>query len=205
MTTKTHRQTDIPASTSGHRLITGMASEYAGSLTGFSPGDGMPPPPGYSDAFAAYVIGGEQVLHTVTNIIRFLGHTGGHRPRHRHPSPLRRRGRIPDNTQTPMTMRIYISIPITGTDIRKTREKADLIKARLSRDGHTPVSPFDIYAGKNPTYEDYLCSGLQVMLGCDAVFFCKGWDESCGCSIEYNAVMRFKAHGRKYFTIMFEH
>lgn len=77
MITKNQRQTDIPASTSGHRLITGMASEYAARLTGYSPEEGTPPPSDYSDAFAAYVIGGEQVLHTVTNTIRFLGHTGG--------------------------------------------------------------------------------------------------------------------------------
>lgn len=101
-------------------------------------------------------------------------------------------------------MRIYLSLPISGTDIRKTREKADLIKARLSRDGHTPVSPFDIYPGQNPAYEDYICCDLRAMLGCDAVFFCDGWERSCGCNIEHDVAMRMKAHGIKDLKIMYE-
>lgn len=100
-------------------------------------------------------------------------------------------------------MRIYISIPISGQE-KQAREKADLIKARLSREGHIPVSPFEIYAGKNPTYNDHICYDLRAMLDCDAILFCEGWEKSCGCNIEYNTVMQFKAHNKKDFKIMFE-
>lgn len=99
--------------------------------------------------------------------------------------------------------KIYISLPITGQE-QQAREKADLIKARLSREGNTPVSPFDIYAGKNPQYEDHICYDLRAMLDCDAVLFCEGWDQSLGCKIDYNTVMLFKAHNKKDFKIMFE-
>ncbi|MDE7180084.1 MAG: DUF4406 domain-containing protein, partial [Muribaculaceae bacterium] len=78
--------------------------------------------------------------------------------------------------------RIYISLPITGLDIKKVREKADLVKAKLSREGYDVVSPFDVYAGKNPAYEDYICYDLLAMLGCDAILFCEGWEKSCGCN-----------------------
>ena len=100
-------------------------------------------------------------------------------------------------------MKIYISVPISGQE-QKAREKADLIKAKLSREGNDVVSPFDVYAGKNPTYEDYICYDLRAMLDCDAILFCKGWEKSCGCNIEHDVAMRFKAHGRKEFKIMYE-
>ncbi len=101
-------------------------------------------------------------------------------------------------------MKIYISIPISGRSGEEVMRKADNIKAALSRQGHSPVSPFDIYAGRKAVYEDYICHDLRAMLDCDAVFFCIGWEESCGCNIEHDVAMRFKAHGKKDFKIMYE-
>lgn len=80
--------------------------------------------------------------------------------------------------------RIYISIPITGRDEARQREYADLMKARLSRSGWRPVSPFEIYAGKSPTYADYICYDLRALADCDAVVMCEGWRLSRGCRIE---------------------
>ncbi len=106
----------------------------------------------------------------------------------------------PDTKQKPM--RIYISLPISNDP--KAREKADLIKATLSRQGHKPVSPFDIYAGDKPTYEDHIYYDLRAMLSCDAVLFCKGWEKSCGCNIEHATVTHFKQFGKKDFKIAYE-
>lgn len=88
-------------------------------------------------------------------------------------------------------MRVYISIPITDKDEQKQREHADLTKAMLSRAGHTPISPFDIYAGKNPKYEDYLCYDLRALADCDAIYLCEGWQFSRGCRIEANFAREF--------------
>ena len=81
-------------------------------------------------------------------------------------------------------MKIYISLPISGKPEKETREKADRIKAALSRAGHTPVNPFDIYAGDKPSYADYLCADLLALYDCDAIFLCEGWQFSRGCRIE---------------------
>lgn len=89
-------------------------------------------------------------------------------------------------------MTIYISLPITGHDEQKQREKADLVKAMLSRTGHKPVSPFDIYTGKNPKYEDYLCCDLRALADCDAIYLCEGWQFSRGCRIEANFAKEFE-------------
>ncbi|MCH5225044.1 MAG: DUF4406 domain-containing protein [Muribaculaceae bacterium] len=99
--------------------------------------------------------------------------------------------------------KIYISLPISGQET-KAREKADIIKTALSKKGFLVVSPFDIYPGKDPLYEDHLCSDLRALMDCDAVYFCIGWDKSCGCGIEHDVVMRFKAYGKKDFKVMYE-
>lgn len=80
-------------------------------------------------------------------------------------------------------MTIYISLPITGREVQ-ARQHADLVKAMLSRAGHKPVNPFEIYAGKKPTYADHLCCDLRALADCDAIFLCKGWQFSRGCRIE---------------------
>ena len=80
-------------------------------------------------------------------------------------------------------MTIYISLPITGQE-DAARRKAQGIKAALSRKGHRPVNPFDIYPGKNPTYADYLCYDLLALADCDAIYLCEGWQYSRGCRIE---------------------
>lgn len=102
-----------------------------------------------------------------------------------------------------MKNKIYISLPITGQET-KARKKAEEIKETLSLKGYEPVSPFDIYAGKDPEYEDHICFDLRALMDCDAVFFCQGWEHSCGCGIEHDVVMRFKAYGKKDFKVMYE-
>ena len=91
-------------------------------------------------------------------------------------------------------MKIYISIPISGYDENEVRQHADLVKASLSRAGHTPINPFDIYAGKNPTYADYLCADLRALADCDAIFMCHAWQFSRGCRIERTFAEEFGLH-----------
>lgn len=101
-------------------------------------------------------------------------------------------------------MKIYISIPISGQENVACQE-ADNIKTALSKQGHTVVSPFDIYAGKQPTYEDHICCDLRAMLDCDAVYFCTGWRNSLGCNIEHDVVSRYNAaSGHKNFIVINE-
>lgn len=99
--------------------------------------------------------------------------------------------------------KIYISLPITGRE-QEAREKADLVKAAFSKQGYPVVSPFDIYPGENPTYDDHICNDLRAMLDCDAVYFCEGWEHSCGCNIEYAVANAMNFHGKKAIIIMKE-
>lgn len=87
-------------------------------------------------------------------------------------------------------MTIYISLPITGRE-SDARERADLMKSALSRAGYNPISPFDIYVGKDADYADYICADLRALASCDAIMLCDGWQFSRGCRIEANFAKEF--------------
>lgn len=89
-----------------------------------------------------------------------------------------------------MMKTIYISLPITGRE-KEAREHADLMKAALSRAGHKPVSPFEVYAGKNPTYAEYIGYDMIALINCEAIMLCKGWQFSKGCRIEAKVAEEF--------------
>lgn len=80
-------------------------------------------------------------------------------------------------------MKIYISLPISGCEAQ-AREKADRIKMALSKKGHIVINPFEVYAGENPQYIDYLLADLRELDKCDAIYLCKGWQQSKGCQLE---------------------
>lgn len=65
------------------------------------------------------------------------------------------------------------------------------MKSALSRAGHKPVNPFEIYAGENPTYADHLTSDLLALSSCDAIMLCEGWQFSRGCRIEAHFAQEF--------------
>lgn len=103
-------------------------------------------------------------------------------------------------------MKIYISIPITGHDSTKTREEADRVKAMLSRQGHTPVNPFDIPTGvRDLQCIDHLLADLRVLNDCDAIYMCRGWENSKGCTVEhcfaheYNKIIIYEANIEDYY------
>ena len=98
-------------------------------------------------------------------------------------------------------MKIYISLPISGRE-KIARNQAEKVANLIEEAGHTPVNPFDIYAGENPNYFDHLCADLRAMMDCDAVYFDKGFYASCGCLIEENVVRTLVRHEKKYIRII---
>lgn len=91
-------------------------------------------------------------------------------------------------------MNIYISLPITGRPLPEAVNHADTVKSYLSKKGHVATSPFDIYAGDKPEWEDYMLADLRELLKSDAVCFCKGWESSPGCRLEMDAVREANVH-----------
>lgn len=90
-------------------------------------------------------------------------------------------------------MRIYISIPISGTDVKTTEKLAGLLAERLKLRGHEPMNPFSVPTAPETlsdreTYAYYMGEDMKMLLTCDAIFMAdRKWSKSKGCSIEHNA------------------
>lgn len=83
-----------------------------------------------------------------------------------------------------MKKRIYISIPTSGEDQKKQRERADLIKTLLSKRGYDVINPFEIYRERDASEGDNLGTDITSLVNhADEVFMCKGWQASRGCKI----------------------
>lgn len=88
-------------------------------------------------------------------------------------------------------MKIFISLPVSGRDLQEAREHADRVKAHLSRSGHQPVNPLEIYHGRHPTYDEIICEDLRALAACDAIYLCDGWENSRGCRIQRSFAEEF--------------
>lgn len=81
--------------------------------------------------------------------------------------------------------KVYISLPITGMEMEKVVSKANDRKKLLYFKGFEPVTPFDVSPDSNASYTEHMGKDIQALLECDAVFFCRGWQDSKGCQAEY--------------------
>lgn len=86
---------------------------------------------------------------------------------------------------------IYISIHISDHDDAAQRTKAEQIATMLSETGYSKViNPFRVgdmlkaSIKREPTYEEYMKADLGVLMLCDAIYMCSGWETSAGCRRE---------------------
>lgn len=93
-----------------------------------------------------------------------------------------------------MKKKLYISIPISGKDITEVKLHLDFVKNRLISKLYDPVTPFDVSPDSNASYAEHMGRDIQALLECDAVFFCRGWQDSKGCQAEYEVA---KIYGKK--------
>lgn len=95
-------------------------------------------------------------------------------------------------------MKVYISCPITGHDIKIVRTCIDKAKKVLTKNGHIPVSPLDVAPEEDMPYSYYMGKDIEALLECEAIYLLRGWQESKGCNVELWAS---KVYNKK---IMFE-
>lgn len=88
----------------------------------------------------------------------------------------------------PMT--VYVSIPITGRDPARQLRHARRVAAWLASLGHAPVIPMDNGLPPSAPWEAHMRRDLAMMVGCDAVFMCSGWQDSDGCVTEHFVARR---------------
>ena len=88
-------------------------------------------------------------------------------------------------------MKIYISLPITGYDLRERKQYAESVKNRLQQiypDGEI-ITPFDVCADQSLPYEELIGKDIAALLTCDMVYVCNGSSYSKGCRLERYAAL----------------
>lgn len=81
-------------------------------------------------------------------------------------------------------MKVYISIPITGQDIPAQREIASAVANVLATLGYEPFNPFDNGLPEDAPRHEHMRKDLRMLLRCDAIVLCPGWEHSEGCLLE---------------------
>ena len=103
--------------------------------------------------------------------------------------------------------RIYISIPISGHDLKEVKAKARNIREWVLWDEfgfekgwHRPdvIIPFDVCPEPDKPYSYYMGKDIEALLECDAIYLCEGWQNSKGCMAEFEVA---RIYGKE---IMFE-
>lgn len=92
-------------------------------------------------------------------------------------------------------MKIYISLPITGYDLQERKQYAENVKKRLQQiyTDSEIITPFDVNPDPTLPYEELIGRCVEALVKCDAVYFCKGWKNSLGCTIEHEkAVLHYE-------------
>lgn len=91
-------------------------------------------------------------------------------------------------------MLFMISQSMNGISDNEVRIKQDKVSEHLHLLGHEVV---DVFVTEDPDTDVknpglyYLGDSLIGMSYCDAVFFCKGWEEARGCRIEHEAALAY--------------
>lgn len=83
----------------------------------------------------------------------------------------------------------YISLPITGRDLDKVRERIAELKRKLEDKGFVPVSPFDRDVDFNASHEEHMREDIKMLIDCDYILMSSEWEYSVGCCAELNAAL----------------
>lgn len=87
---------------------------------------------------------------------------------------------------------MYVSLPITGYDLKERRETAiskghEASLQLMKEKGYTQVdvvTPFDVCKDTDKPYEELIGMDITALMTCDHMVLLQGWKNSRGCRIE---------------------
>ena len=97
--------------------------------------------------------------------------------------------------------RIYLSLPIkdTGYTTKERMKYADGVRRLLElrygvrNENVIVITPFDVNENEDKdSYARKMGNDIEVLLECDIVCFCEGWQNSDGCMLEFAAAKIYK-------------
>lgn len=80
--------------------------------------------------------------------------------------------------------KIYISIPISHFDIEERRRYAENVESALSH-FYDVVNPLKNGVAQDAHPSEHMRVDFRNLLDCDAIFMCRGWEDSAGCVGEH--------------------
>ena len=83
----------------------------------------------------------------------------------------------------------YISLPITGREIKNVKKDIERLKLALRNRGYNSISPFDRNVDFNATHEQHMREDIKLLLDCDAILMARDWERSVGCRVELNVAL----------------
>ena len=90
--------------------------------------------------------------------------------------------------------RIYLSLPIknTGYTTKERMKYADEVRRFLElrygvrNENVIVITPFDVNENEDKdSYARKMGNDIEALLECDAIYMCKGWQDSKGCMAEF--------------------
>lgn len=88
--------------------------------------------------------------------------------------------------------RIYVSLPISGLDYNAQKRHAMTVAQYLRDRGYFAITPFDINPTPTISYNAAMGRCVEILLECDVIYLCKGWESSKGCNAELQVALVYK-------------
>lgn len=84
-----------------------------------------------------------------------------------------------------MKKKIYISIPISHLNYDEQKEHAEKVGRFFEEEGYEVLSPFNNGVALEEHDSVHMRADFKMLLKADAIFLCKGWEDSRGCRDEF--------------------
>lgn len=81
-------------------------------------------------------------------------------------------------------MKVYVSLPIAGRKKDDYTAHCERAIERLERLGYEPVPPLENGLPTEAPVSEHMRADYKLLLGCDAIYLCDGWEYSHGCMNE---------------------
>ena len=85
--------------------------------------------------------------------------------------------------------KIYISLPVTGYDLGERRMLAAGCARVLDALGAEAVNPLENGLPEDAAWLDHMRADLRLLLDCDGILLCEGWEKSRGCRVEHGLAL----------------
>ena len=81
-------------------------------------------------------------------------------------------------------LKMYLSFPITGRNIKDVKVYAKRIKKTWEDKGYEVITPFEVVPEDEKPYSYCMGKDIEAVLECDGIIMCEDWFRSTGCRTE---------------------